>query len=97
MPQLRFSKHIHQRSIHLGFNAILQADMLAMAGLLRTLKQNINHAEASEMTMREQNKISGISDVARRRHTDDRDGPKCNPFKRNSHPWREHGGNATLT
>ena len=42
----------------------LQADMLAKAGSLKTLEQNISHAEAFEMAMPDQNGISGISDMA---------------------------------
>ena len=38
--------------------------MLAKAGLLKTLEQNINHAEAFEIAMRGQDKISGVSDIA---------------------------------
>ena len=42
----------------------LQADMLAKAESLKTLEQILSHAEAFETTMRDQNKISGISDIA---------------------------------
>ena len=45
-------------------NDALQADMLAKTESLRTLEQNVNHAEAFEAAMRDQNKISGISDMA---------------------------------
>ena len=43
----------------------LQADLLAKAGSLKTLEQNVSHAQAFEMAMRDQNKMSGISDIAR--------------------------------
>ena len=42
----------------------LQVDMLAKARLLKTLEQNISHAEAFEMAMRDQNEISGALDIA---------------------------------
>ena len=45
-------------------NDALKANMLAKAGLLKTLEQNISHAEAFEMAMRDQNEISGVSDMA---------------------------------
>ena len=45
-------------------NDALQADMLAKAGSLKNLEQNISHAEAFEMAMRDQNKVSCVSDIA---------------------------------
>ena len=38
--------------------------MLAKSRSLKTLEQNISHAKAFEMAMREQNEISGVSDMA---------------------------------
>ena len=46
-------------------NDALQADLLAKAGSLETLEQNVSHAQAFEMALRDQNKMSGISDIAR--------------------------------
>ena len=57
---------------------MLQADILAKAELPRTLEQNINHAEAFEMAMQDQNKISGISDVG---VLPTKMGSKCSPFE----------------
>ena len=45
-------------------NNALQADMLAKAGSLKTLEQNLSHAEAFEMAMQNQDKISCASDIA---------------------------------
>ena len=45
-------------------NDALQADMLAKAGSLKALEQNISHAEAFKMAMRDQNEISSVSDMA---------------------------------
>ena len=45
-------------------NDALQADKLAKARSLKTLEQNIRHAEAFEMTMRDQDKISSALDIA---------------------------------
>ena len=45
-------------------NDALQVDMLTRAGSLKTLEQNISHTEAFEMAMRDQNEISGVSDMA---------------------------------
>ena len=45
-------------------NDALQVDMLAKAGSLKTLEENISHAEAFEMAMHDQNEISGVSDMA---------------------------------
>ena len=38
--------------------------MLAKAGSLKTLEENISHAKAFEMAMRDQNEIPGVSDMA---------------------------------
>ena len=46
-------------------NDALQADLLAKAGSLETLEQNVSHAQAFEMALRDQNKMSSISDIAR--------------------------------
>ena len=46
-------------------NDAQQANMLAKAGLLKTLKQNVSHAEAFEMARQDQDKISSASDIAR--------------------------------
>ena len=46
-------------------NDALQADLLAKAGSLETLEQNVSHVQAFEMALRDQNKMSGISDIAR--------------------------------
>ena len=46
-------------------NDALQADLLAKARSLKTLEQNVNHTQAFEMALRDQNKMSGISDIAR--------------------------------
>ena len=62
-------------------NDVLQADMLAKAGSLKTLEQNISHAEAFEMAMLDQDKILGISDIAGLQMTAyHKDGPKCSPI-----------------
>ena len=45
-------------------NDVLQADMLAKAGSLKTLEQNISHAEVFEIAKWDQNEISGVSDIA---------------------------------
>ena len=37
--------------------------MLAKAGSLKTLEQNISHAEAFEMAMQDQNEISSVLDM----------------------------------
>ena len=42
----------------------LQADLLAKAGLLKTLEQNISHAEAFESALRDQMSMSSTSDIA---------------------------------
>ena len=67
MPKLspRPIPHIYQGPVHWGIaNDALQVDMLAKAGSLKTLEQNISHAEAFEMAMRDQNEISSVSDMA---------------------------------
>ena len=46
-------------------NDALQADLLAKAGSLETLEQNVSHAQAFEMALRDQNKMSSVSDIAR--------------------------------
>ena len=46
-------------------NDALQADLLAKAGSLKTLQQNVSHIQAFEIALRDQNKMSGISDIAR--------------------------------
>ena len=43
----------------------LQADLLAKAGLLKTLEQNISYAETFESTLRDQLSISSTPDTAR--------------------------------
>ena len=43
----------------------LQADLLAKAGLLKTLQQNISHAEAFESAVRDQMSMSSTPDIAR--------------------------------
>ena len=46
-------------------NDALQEDLLAKARSLETLEQNVSHAQPFEMALRDQNKMSGISDIAR--------------------------------
>ena len=43
----------------------LQTDLLAKAGLLKTLEQNISHAEAFESAVRDQMSMSNTPDIAR--------------------------------
>ena len=43
----------------------LQTDLLAKAGLLKTLEQNISHAEAFESAVRDQMTMSNTPDIAR--------------------------------
>ena len=43
----------------------LQADLLAKAGVLKTLEQNASHAEAFESAVRDQMSMSGTPDIAR--------------------------------
>ena len=43
----------------------LQTDLLAKAGLLKTLEQNISHAEAFESALRDQMSMSSTPDIAR--------------------------------
>ena len=43
----------------------LQTDLLAKAGLLKTLEQNISHAEAFESAVRDQMSMSSTPDIAR--------------------------------
>ena len=45
-------------------NNTLQADLLAKTGMLKSLEQNIRHAEAFESALRDQNSMAGTSDVA---------------------------------
>ena len=45
-------------------NDAIQVDMLAKAGSLKTLDQNISHAVAFKMAIQDQNEISGVSDIA---------------------------------
>ncbi len=56
--------YIKDQFIWVIANDSLLVDMLVKAGLPKILGQNISHAKAFEMAMRDQNKISGISDVA---------------------------------
>ena len=44
-------------------NDILLADLLAKAGTLKTLKQNVHHAEAFESALRDQTSMAGASDT----------------------------------
>ena len=44
-------------------NDALQADLLAKAGTLKTLKQNVRHAEAFESALRDQTSMAGASDT----------------------------------
>ena len=41
-----------------------QADLLAKAGPLKTLEQNVCHAEAFESALRDQNSMAGASEPA---------------------------------
>ena len=45
-------------------NDMLQADMLPKVKSLKTLEQNMKYTEAFEMAMQDQNKMSGILDIA---------------------------------
>ena len=59
-----FSIYIKDQFIwDIGSDAV-QADMLSKAGLLKALEKNISHAKAFEMAMQDQDKISGVSDIA---------------------------------
>ena len=44
-------------------NDALQADLLAKAGTLKTLKQNVRHTEAFESALRDQTSKAGASDI----------------------------------
>ena len=41
-----------------------QADLLTKAGTLKSLEQNVRHAEAFESALRDQNSIASASDAA---------------------------------
>ena len=56
--------YIKDQSIRCIANNALQADMLTKAGSLKTLEQNISHAEAFVMAIQDQNEISDVSDIA---------------------------------
>ena len=43
----------------------LQVDLLAKAGVLKTLEQNVSHAEAFESAVRDQMSVSSSPDIAR--------------------------------
>ena len=44
-------------------NDALQADLLAKPGTLKTLEQNVRHAEAFESALRDQTSMDGASDT----------------------------------
>ena len=54
------SVYIKGQFIHGIAHDMLQANILAKAGLLKTLEQNVSHAEAFETAIQDQNKMSGI-------------------------------------
>ena len=56
--------YIKDQIIRVIANDTLQPDLLAKAGTLKSLKQNVRHAEAFESALQDQNSMGGASDVA---------------------------------
>ena len=69
-----FDIYIKDQIIRGVANDALQADLLAKAGTLETLEQNVRHAEAFESALQDQTSMAGASDItsARHQHTADR-------------------------